>query len=957
MPQYDVDLREYWRILKKWKFIVIITTFVIGLFSVVFAILRAPEPIYRAECIVKIEKQPVKDVYGRPLAWSMEEDLETQVSMIMGFPLMKRVAERLKLIPKIESEDETQLESHIVALVNSLQAKVQAEPDQFAKIIRIRITDHDPVFAQNLANAIAITFKEMHYEEQGKRIVETLRYIKQQLKTVREKLRLAEDEFNSFIQKNQLVSIDLQSEDLLVRKRNLKDRIKELENAKADLQILSKRIRDFLKNPSGPGNNLYSNYVNKQYQRLYDSFLSKVLKRDSLLEDYTERHPEVIDIKRKIVEDAKKLLFIVDQQIKDYSNLIQELKKQVLEVDKKLNDLMNIKLRYERLKRKVDSLNDMIALLERKNQEALIRKAERPDEVTIVQPAFLPKHPINPPRKIATGTLGMIVGLVLGIVLAFILETFDTSIGAIEDVETTLGAKVLGVIPFTDIKSIKAAVADIKKGSDFKENMYLAAHFAPRSVLSESLRALRVSIELQKNEREIKSALVTSASPKEGKSFICTNLAITMAQGGMKTLLIEADLRKPIIWKIFGLDMSPGLADSIMGDYSWKDTVRTVTDLIVGKMSLEDVMLTSGLDNLHIITSGTIPPNPVDLFNSKRFKSFLEEIRKEFDFIVFDSPPILSSSEPTILSGNADITLLVYKVGSISRGLLKRAKMQLSQSNPDLIGVILNGVKAEVSPDFQDFKYYKRYYESKEEKEKKRYWFPLIKKDLLKGLRFQKDKTKLKTKFILILLSFFLIFVSTVYQNGLFKRFRPIPEYKQKTEKGGFVKKEKIDATLLPTNNKSNSSQKPITKEEELNLRPYYPYSIKIGSFKDFNKAKKIINNLKKAGVPVYWIKVNLGEKGKWIRVFAGYFRYKKGAEKYIDDLNIKDAQILKTPYSISISNKDFKKVDEDFSLYTLNYSPTLTYNYIGAFSKKEEAEKILRSLRERGIEGKVVLR
>jgi capsular exopolysaccharide synthesis family protein len=193
------------------------------------------------------------------------------------------------------------------------------------------------------------------------------------------------------------------------------------------------------------------------------------------------------------------------------------------------------------------------------------------------------------------------------------------------------------------------------------------------------------------------------------------NLAMTMAQAGTMVLLVGSDLRKPTIDKAFGVEMTPGLSDILMGNYPWRDTVKTVTDIIMGKMSPDEVMMTPGLDNLHIITSGPIPPNPAELMDSKRFIDFLEEAKEEYDMIIFDSPPILSTADAAILGANADGVLLVYRVGAVSRGLLRRSTAQLMQVQSNLVGVVLNGMRPDVSPDFQDYKYYSYYYAYGEE--------------------------------------------------------------------------------------------------------------------------------------------------------------------------------------------------------------------------------------------------
>lgn len=724
MVQYDINLREYSRILKKRKFTVIFTALLLGTFSTFLAYMKAPIPLYTTDCSIKFEKQTtVEGLYAKTMSWSTADDIETQIAVLKSYSVMKEVAENLGLIPKEATKKNSPLNPKVTAIVDALQSKVGVSREAFTNIINIGVTDTDPAFAQRLANGIAFTFKQMHARQQSKRTADAVKYISSELKRVRKNLREAEDEFNRFTRKNQLVSIDLQSEALLSSAKKLKDEIRKLGEARTELRELLEKLGQFLKDPLSSDNNFYSGHANRQYQATNDRLIELLLKRDSLLEDYTPRHPEVIAIERQTIENARKMRLLLQLQINGIENRQADLRKQLATVDKKTNELMEKKLEFERLKRKVDSFNDMTALLEKKNQEALIREAERPEEVTIVRPALLPTSPINPPKTVAKGATGMAIGLVLGLIIAFIVETFDTSLGAIEDVEETLGTQVLGVIPHADIKDIlegqKPKDQKDSEVSPFRERLELISHFGPRTMLAESFRALRTNISFRDLEKKVKTMAITAASPEEGKSTVCVNLAITMAQAGIKTLLVGCDLRKPVISRIFGVERTPGLTEVLLGNYSWQDATRGITDLMMGKMGMDDVMVTPGLDNLHIITSGATPPNPAELIDSNRLGEFVEEVRAEHDIAIFDSPPILSTTDPLILGSKLDAVLLVYRVGSISRALLRRAAGQLSQVNCNLLGVVLNDMKAEVSPDFQGYKYYKSYYSYAEKAEKK----------------------------------------------------------------------------------------------------------------------------------------------------------------------------------------------------------------------------------------------
>jgi len=794
LAQYDINLREYWRILKKRKAIVILTALILGTFSTAFAFLRAPAPIYSSVCSIRFERETtVEGLYAKTLSWGSGDDLETQMSVIQSYPVFEKVAEKLRRIPSrdIGIKDHA-LKQNAIRIIEDLQSKVTVERENFANIINILVTDRDPLLTQRLANTIALTYKEMHSQQQMKRTTEALKYIRDQLREVRQKLRESEEEFNRFSQANQIISIDMQSENLLARAQELQNNIQKLGETRRGLTALSNRLDRFIEKPEVADANFYSPAAGKQYQAANDKVVELTLKRETLLQDFTSRHPEVIAADRRIAEVARKMAMLLKIEMKMAQTKEGDLNGQLSQIEQKTNSLMEKKLEYDRLKRKVELYTNMTSLLEQKNQEALIRKAEKPEEVTIVKPALTPTSPINPPKTATTGAMGVVIGLVLGLVAAFIVETFDTSLGAIEDVEETLGSQVLGVVPHADakelIETLEKTLPQGKESSSVMQTAYLVSHSFPKSMISESFRALRTNIQFRDAESQTRAIALTSASPQEGKTMVSVNLAITMAQAGMKTLLVGSDMRKPMLARAFGVEITPGLTDILLGNYAWRDTVKTITDLIMGKMSLDEVMMTPGLDNLHLITAGSIPPNPAVLIESKRLIEFVDEAKEEYDLILFDSPPILSTADAAILGSKMDGVLLVYRVGSVSRGLLKRATTQLEQAKCNFMGVVLNGMRPEISPDFQDFKYYKYYYSYSEQDEKGRKgkgWLGLLPlftgKDRSRGKEGQtsppdkkrrrtRDREGTKYRFLKISLLFIaLAFLAAglLWQNGI----------------------------------------------------------------------------------------------------------------------------------------------------------------------------------------------
>ena len=845
MAQYDVNLREYWRIVRKRKITVLVIALVLGVFSTTFAVLRAPTPIYTTVCVIEIKKEAVVEgVYNKTVSWSDSDDIETQMTVIKSYDVFEKVAEKLGLIPRsANKENRPQLKSHVIATIESLQGKVEVTREKYSSILNIKVTDGSPVFAQRLANNVASVYKELHGEHQTKRTREALRYIDDQLRDVREKLREAEDRFNRFSKENELISIDLQSENLVARAQEIQKEIAKLEEEKIEFEGIAVRLNKFINNPVGAGHNFDSVKANSRYQSANDTLVSLLLKRETLLREFTPKHPEVTAISDEIFETAKKMEYLLQLHLRGTERRESDLRRELESLDKKTKLMLDKKLEFNRLKREVELYTDMTTLLERKNQEALIKRSEKPEEVNIVKPALLPSSPINPPRTVATGAMGVVIGFVFGLVIAFVVETFDTSLGAIEDVEQTLKTAVLGVIPQVDVKDIQETVQQKHpEGMDehaMKHVVNLIAHFVPKSMMAESFRALRANIQFKNTEKKIKTLAITSASPQEGKTLVAVNLAITMAQAGMKTLLVGSDLRKPMIARIFGIEPSPGLSDILLGNFRWRETVKNITDIVMGEISVDEIMTTPGLDNLFLITGGSIPPNPAELIESGRFDRFVEEAKGEFDMIIFDTAPILSAVDAALIGTKVDGMLLLYRVGAVSRGLLKRAMSQLEQVKSHVVGVILNGMRPEVSPDFEDYKHYKYYYsygeDGKKHRKKKKLFSRAKKKDVVSGPAGVSGRTgperRNRIGSSLLLVGIVVLGLGLLWQNGIIEPLK-IMGALGTTEKNS-AENEREKKTNPVIDHQPAAVSQPITRESKPTQREEKPKTEALAAWDD----------------------------------------------------------------------------------------------------------------------------
>jgi len=411
-----------------------------------------------------------------------------------------------------------------------------------------------------------------------------------------------------------------------------------------------------------------------------------------LLQKYTEKHPRVMQAREQIEQ--------MESQVKGFSG--QELE-------------------YTRLTREIDVNKKLYAMLKEKLEEARITEAQKVGDISIVNPAVLPSGPVAGNEKMGI-VVGAFMGLILGVALAFVLETLDTSIGTIEDVENVVKLPVLGVIPsvindsdhgYGILDRIREKFSPPEKTEEQERLIRLFAHYNPKSPTTEAYRNIHTNLKLNPSRKTI---MVTSSGPREGKSSIAVNLSIVIAQAGLKTLLVSADLRRPVIAKTFGIKKEPGLNELLTGTIPLEEALKNVTDLMMGEMNFEEIRMTPGLENIWLLTSGRLPFNPAELIESRELNNVIEKLKMKFEVIIFDSPPILPVTDASLLAPKIDCVVVVYEIGRTSREALIRAKGQLESVGAKIAGIVLNHTKPQTEA-IATYPYYShkyRYYGKEE---------------------------------------------------------------------------------------------------------------------------------------------------------------------------------------------------------------------------------------------------
>jgi len=403
-------------------------------------------------------------------------------------------------------------------------------------------------------------------------------------------------------------------------------------------------------------------------------------------------------------------------QLKEIENLMDDEKRNILEAlgndynaarqrEGLLNEALNEQktevnlmaqsmVEYNILKRDAEANKTMYIGLLTKLKEANISAGLKSSNIRVVDPTMVPSYPSRPAKARNIG-LSFLVGLVGGIGLALLREYLDNTVKTPDDIENLVRLPALAVVPAFTGENGTGRRGRFTTGSSLnghEKRIELVAQHLPKSQMSEAFRALRTSILLSQADHPPQVILVTSALPREGKTTAAANLAVTLAQLGDRTLLIDADLRKPGVGRL--LNMTDG-------------KYAGLSSYLAGVSSLELVAVPHPLiPNLVAIPTGPLPPNPADLLSSHKLTDALRELRGQYKFIVIDSPPIMAATDAVILSVQADGVLLVVRSGETPKEAFTRARDLLTSVKCHLLGVVLNAVDSSAPDYYYSYRYY-----------------------------------------------------------------------------------------------------------------------------------------------------------------------------------------------------------------------------------------------------------
>lgn len=740
----QVSISDYLRILYQGRWI-IISSFIVVLIATIYFTLTTP-PQYEAATTIMIESSGAMErtIFDMNYFGNQNTMMFNQIEILKSRSLAESVIKRLDLS---DVRDSLQLfqpndEGDYLAMrtmVAILQGNMSIEQKRDTDIIDLTFTAGSPFESAYIANVIASEFQLKNSEANRSEVSELKEFVQERLDLKKSELEKSENKLREYQEQEKVASLDAETGELVNRMAEAESM---LEQARVELQAnlelkrsLTEQLEQRKQTLSADLSEISTPYLQSLQEQLAVAVSERTLYITALEaqgqtpnKQYYEQGVKEYDnriaaLREKLQEEANKIS--ASSMVKDPFALSQELINKALNAESEIKAIIakiealqnvvadyNVKLedlpvkvlelaRLER-RRKVDEENFIFLI--QKLEEIKIQEAGQSKNVRIIDEAIEPLSPVKPKKKLNL-MLGVLIGVGLGVGLAFLREYFDNTIKTHEDLER-MGFNILASIPQIQMdryeKKLERKLEKIGSVEGRKIESRLITHLDPKSPVSESYRTLRTNLQFSKVDRSLKTILVTSSGPKEGKSTTAANLAIALAQIGQKIVLVDADLRRPVIHSIFGIKKDEGVTNYLM------DTIK-----------YDQILKPTFNENLFIICSGILPPNPSELLASKSMEQLIEKLYKDFDVIIFDSPPVIAVTDAVILSTKVDGTILVVNSGHTNKDALSRCTTLLESVGTNPLGILLNGVNIEGMYGSYYYYYYHHYYSKPGRKKKK----------------------------------------------------------------------------------------------------------------------------------------------------------------------------------------------------------------------------------------------
>jgi tyrosine-protein kinase Etk/Wzc len=714
--------KDYLRLIRaNWLPVSLIT-----LAGLVVAIIYAANAtdIYKSTASLKIARPQGGSVLTSPLLpefqeWGNDRFIANEIEIMRSFTARQMVAVTLidsfyrdtnksryfVLQDKKEHKDNSDDNVKSADDLASTLSDVSIDQKRGLDIIEISALSPSPFEAALIANVYAQQYKTLNLEQNRNQLTLVTNFLDEQRKEKYDELNSAEEILRAFQERGGLIALDERASTLIsvlaqfeaqksATQVDLMASNKVLENLRKELQAQNPRMADYLTSLTSQK---YITAIQEEIAKLEVNKQVALARKDGL----SENSPVIVEYDRKINQLTKQLdkelevlkagIFasspeevkgltqkIIAEEVRNQSlqTSIKELDKIVEGYEARFMKLPKNAIELARLKRNSEALEKLYLMIEQRYQEALINEQSQPGNVLIIDEARVPLAPSKPNRKLII-IIGLLLGAGLAVGYVFVKNYFDDTVKSPDDIEKRKINVLAWIPPFETIIAGDHSVQFI-------------VDKLPDSVPSEAFRALRTRIQFSRiNTESLKSILITSSAPQEGKTTIAVNLAGSFAHSKKKVLLIDCDLRKPSVHKLFNRDKVPGLID-----------------FLVGNAKLDEVLIKSEIPNLSLILSGTIPPNPAEMLDSQEMRNFLKKLRDQYDLIIIDSPPVIAVTDSEILTSMVDGTILIVSSENTEIDMMERSVELIRRENTQFLGTVLNNFSYKSGYG----SYYKYYY-------------------------------------------------------------------------------------------------------------------------------------------------------------------------------------------------------------------------------------------------------
>lgn len=691
------QLRAIW----KHRFLVLAiaaaTTALVALWT-----LRQPK-IYQAVVSLEFDPNPPRPL-GREVEdiapdaqsyWLTREYYVTQLKVIESQRVAEAVVRQLGLqhdadflgVPLRNRRNFRSVDVATAAAV--LRGRTRVELLKDSRLVYVRVEDVNPRRAQLLANTIASVYIRQNLEKKLSTTVSALEWLGQQLESLRAQLERSENALHDFRRQNNLLSVSFED-----RRNHVANRIQKLSEALTDAQTrriqVAARVMELRRavEAENPLVHQATELLTSQVlQSLRERYEETRRERDALATRYGRNSQQMLAVESRLQEladairhEVRNIVSAAEGELRGIRRVENELRQALLEAQQEGLELNLREIQYGRLLRERENNAKLYGIVLERTKETDLTRLLRVNNVRVLDDALLPTAPIRPKVTLNVG-LGLLGGVVLGVLVSLLLIQADRTVRSQTDVEEHLRATFLGVLPRVYSRGMRARYrygyryGGVQTNEGPITNVDLVVHTHPSSPVAEACRVVRTNLLFMSPDEPWKVLMVASAEPRDGKTLTAVSLAVTLAQSGKKVLLVDADLRRPRIHKIFGVTRPVG-----------------ITSVLVNEATLEEAIVETEVPNLSLLPCGPIPPNPAELLHSQRFHDALKALRTRYDRVVFDTPPIGAVTDALVIGPQVDGVILVVRARKTLRARAGAVLAQLRSLGARVAGVVLNDV-------------------------------------------------------------------------------------------------------------------------------------------------------------------------------------------------------------------------------------------------------------------------